>query len=190
LKSLATSQNGMSLQNLRQIYTATIIPVIDYGAKIWWQGRKTLIKRLETLQNKAIRSILGAFKTTPIAALEAEAAIPPTELRLNQLKRRYSLSLISAPEYHPLRQRCPDDYPPYYETGRNQEDEHSYPWYLPPGNQHHSFRLDKILNVMTRWIMPNHDLETVSYSHGGQQQLRLKFHHLQRALQMRNIFNF
>jgi hypothetical protein len=34
LKSLATSQNGMSLQNLRQIYTATIIPVIDYGAEI------------------------------------------------------------------------------------------------------------------------------------------------------------
>jgi hypothetical protein len=104
LKSLATSQNGMSLQNLRQIYTATIIPVIDYGAEIWWQGQKTMIKSLETLQNKAIRSILGAFKTTPIAALEAEAAIPPTGLRLNQLKRRYSLRLISAPEYHPLRQ--------------------------------------------------------------------------------------
>jgi hypothetical protein len=60
-------------------------------------------------------------------------------------------------------QRCPDHYPPYYETGRNQEDENSYPWYLPPGNQYHNFRLDKILNLMTRWIMPNHDLETVAY---------------------------
>jgi hypothetical protein len=88
LKSLATSQNGMSLQNLRQIYTATIIPVIDYGAEIWWQGQNTMIQYLETLQNTAIRSILAAFKTTPITALEAEAAIPPTELRLNQLKRR------------------------------------------------------------------------------------------------------
>jgi hypothetical protein len=105
LKSLATSQNGMSLQNLRQVYTTTIIPVIDYGAEIWWQRHKTMTRILDTLQNKAIRSILGAFKTTPIAALEAEAAIPPTELRLNQLKRRYSLRLISAPEYHPLSQR-------------------------------------------------------------------------------------
>jgi hypothetical protein len=61
-----------------------------------------MIKRLEILQSNAIRSISGAFKTPPIAALEAEAAIPPPELRLNQLKQRYSLRLISAPEYHPL----------------------------------------------------------------------------------------
>jgi hypothetical protein len=51
---------------------------------------------------------------------------PPTELRLDQLKPSYLLRLISAPEYHPVRQRSPDDYPPYYETGRNQ-DENSYP---------------------------------------------------------------
>jgi hypothetical protein len=44
--------------------------------------------------------------------IEAKVAIPPTGLRLNQLKRRYSLRLISAPVCHPLRQRCPDDYPP------------------------------------------------------------------------------
>jgi hypothetical protein len=117
------------------------------------------------LQNKAIRSILGAFKTTPLAALEAEAAIPPTEIRLFQLKRRYSMKLISAPEFHPLRRRCPDDYPPYYDTGPNQEDEYTCPWYLPTDNPPPNFRIDKILNLMTRWIMPNHDLETISYIH-------------------------
>jgi hypothetical protein len=33
-------KNGMSLQNLWQIYIATITPMIDYGAEIWWQGNK------------------------------------------------------------------------------------------------------------------------------------------------------
>jgi hypothetical protein len=71
LKSHAASQNGMSLERLRRIYAATIILAIDYGPEIWWQGQKTMIKSFETLQNKAIRSILGVFKTTFIAALEA-----------------------------------------------------------------------------------------------------------------------
>jgi hypothetical protein len=165
LKSLATSQNGMSLQNLREIYIATITAVIDYGAEIWWQGNKSMIRSLEILQNKAILSILGAFRTTPIAALEAEAAIPPTEIRLNQIKRRYSMKLISVPEFHPLRRRCPDDFPTYYDTGRNQDDGNTYPWYLPSDNQNHSFMLDKILKLMTRWIVPYHGLETISYIH-------------------------
>jgi hypothetical protein len=86
-----------------------------------------MIRKLEILQNKAIWSILGAFINAPIAALEIEAAIPPTEIRLNQLKRRYSMKLISASEFHPLPRRCPDDYPPYYDTDQNQEDENTYP---------------------------------------------------------------
>jgi hypothetical protein len=76
----------MSLQNLSQIYTVTIIPVIDYRAEIWWQEQKKIIRSSGTLRNNVIRSILGVFKTTPIAALEAKATIPPTKLRLNQLK--------------------------------------------------------------------------------------------------------
>jgi hypothetical protein len=34
LKSLATSQNGKSVQNLCQIYTATIIPVILWSRNL------------------------------------------------------------------------------------------------------------------------------------------------------------
>jgi hypothetical protein len=102
------------------------------------------------------------------------------------------MKLISAPEFHPLRRRCPDDYPPYYDRGRNQEDDNAYPWYLPSDDQRHSLRIDKILNLMTRWIMPNHDLETISFymiSYGDQQHTQ-KYQHLQKTLQSKNIYNY
>lgn len=47
------------------------------------EGTKNEIKPLLRIQNQAVNKIAGAFKTTPIAALEAELAITPVKIRLN-----------------------------------------------------------------------------------------------------------
>jgi hypothetical protein len=56
--------------------------VSDYGAEIWFKDQKGYLSKLQNLQNKAARKILGAFSTTPIPALEAEAALVLPNIRL------------------------------------------------------------------------------------------------------------
>jgi len=96
---------------------------------VWWLGQRGLVDKIKKTQNDALRSIMGAFRSTPIAALEAEAAIPPTETRLNHNIRRYALRIATLPEDHPIRLRCPTDYPPGYATGRDEEMIHGRPWH-------------------------------------------------------------
>src|SRR5436305_6212003 len=40
------------------------------------------INAMATTQNKCLRKIMGAYKRTPIAAIERESAIPPIDLHL------------------------------------------------------------------------------------------------------------
>jgi hypothetical protein len=71
LRRLANTQKGLTVSIMRQLYISTVLPILDYGSEVWWMGQKTSISKLITVQNGAMRSILGAFKTTPIAALES-----------------------------------------------------------------------------------------------------------------------
>ena len=60
-----------------------------YGAQIWGiqsngqQLPQSQIKPLEGIQNKCLRRIAGAYKRTPIAALERETNIPLLNLYLD-----------------------------------------------------------------------------------------------------------
>ena len=45
-------------------------PIILYGGEILASANKTNKSKLETIQNKSLRIITGAVKTTPIAAMQ------------------------------------------------------------------------------------------------------------------------
>ena len=57
-------------------------PIIIYGAAIWYapQGivtsRKHVDRKLEVLQNKNLRKVLGAYRAVESRILEKEADIP------------------------------------------------------------------------------------------------------------------
>jgi hypothetical protein len=65
------------------VYTSVVRPVITYGASAWYlpQGvataRKMIDKKLEVLQNKNLRRILGAYRAVEGRILEKEAGIAP-----------------------------------------------------------------------------------------------------------------
>ena len=67
-----------------------------------------------------MRKIAGAFKTTPIAALEAELGLPPADLRLDRIQRAFTTSLLTLPENHPLLPLCPDTFPKTLDNERQQ----------------------------------------------------------------------
>jgi hypothetical protein len=54
---------------------------------------------LETVQNKSLRQVTGAFSTTPIRAMEIEASIPPIAHHLDYANRRAAIRFLRLP--HP-----------------------------------------------------------------------------------------
>ena len=73
------------------IYSAVVRPTMLYGVQIWGAGNgdatpsKSMVKPLRNVQNKCLRRVLGAYKRTPIAALEREAAIAPLDVQLAEI---------------------------------------------------------------------------------------------------------
>ena len=60
---------------------------------------------LSSVQNKALRLICAAFRTTPIRAMEVEAALPPIRLQLDYLRKRAAYRLNCLPLYSQVLRR-------------------------------------------------------------------------------------
>lgn len=110
---LSNTERGLSFQAMRQLYIACISTVADYGVQIWWNNQKNLLDKYQKLQNTALRKILGVFKTSPIKAMEIEAAIPPPIIRFKKLCANYALRILKIDSEHPIRKRISDSFPPY-----------------------------------------------------------------------------
>ena len=65
--------------------------MLVYGCLVWFSlgderaNRNRLIYPLQTVQNKCLRTITGAYKTTNVQVLEHEARVPPLKLHLEML---------------------------------------------------------------------------------------------------------
>src|SRR5205085_6846922 len=71
----------------------------------------------------AMRKIAGAFKTTPIAALEAELGLPSADLGLDRIQRAFTARLFTLPENHPLLPLCPKPFPRHSTMNDNHHQE-------------------------------------------------------------------
>lgn len=74
----------------RQVYLTIVRSALSYGASLWHTPSESPTSRprgpavgIRAHQNSCLRTVLGAFKATPIRQLETEAYIPPFDLWLN-----------------------------------------------------------------------------------------------------------
>ncbi|QRV77343.1 RNA-directed DNA polymerase from transposon BS [Ceratobasidium sp. AG-Ba] len=74
--------------------------ILTYASPVWWNHSKSLIRPLTLTQNKALRWVSGAFRTTPVRALEILTSIPPLELILNHINRQTAIRFSKLPENH------------------------------------------------------------------------------------------
>jgi len=166
LKRLASTQSGLTVKAMRLLYQSAIIPVMDYGAEVWFKGERqsNLISELQKVQNKALRSVLGAFRTSPSAALEVEAAVPPVIVRLKNTRRKFGLRLLTLPLNHTLRNLVPSTFPPAYTTGRDTTEEFGKfrPWFTENSQLKFLSRLDSTLHSISPWVGPEARVETFS----------------------------
>jgi hypothetical protein len=87
LNRLAAAAWGCSLPRAKQIYTAVIRPTILYGAGVWHDIREKpakVAKSLAVEQSKCLRIVAGAYRATPIRALEWELGVPPLDLECSR----------------------------------------------------------------------------------------------------------
>ena len=72
---------GTTLNRARTIYNAVVKPTMTYAAAIWHnpaktrEATKTPKRQLSIIQNKCLRHVSGAYKTTNTRELKAETGI-------------------------------------------------------------------------------------------------------------------
>ena len=82
---------GPTMRRSRLLYIAVVWPTLIYGASVWGirhDGKpqaESLLKPIQRVQNQCLRKIVGAYKWTPVAALERECAIPPVPLHIETI---------------------------------------------------------------------------------------------------------
>ena len=57
--------------------------------------------------------MLGAFKTSPINAMELEASIPPPKVKFERIYKNYAWRTLQMHENHPIKLRVSSSFPPH-----------------------------------------------------------------------------
>ena len=85
LKCLTTKNWGNSLEAQRALYIQYIRSVMEYASSSWngWIS-ETHHKKLQVIQNEALRSVAGLAKTCPIDFLHLETGVEPIAERLDK----------------------------------------------------------------------------------------------------------
>ena len=105
MKLLGNSVKGLDHGSWRLAYNAICLPVLTYGPPIWFKKQKQLSKTPQTVQDEAVRWMMGAFRTTPAEPLHQLIAILPIHIRLQMLSKTAALSLLTIPHSSQLIQR-------------------------------------------------------------------------------------
>ena len=110
LARISGSTLGVQLRELRQLYLGVVVPQLTYGGSVWYTpygqyGHKAYQeKALNTVQNRALRVITGAFKATSTAAMEVEAFIPPIRQLMSKMVGDTTLRILKSQVYDSIRQ--------------------------------------------------------------------------------------
>ncbi|KAL0820413.1 hypothetical protein ABMA28_006290 [Loxostege sticticalis] len=87
---------GADPKILATLYKSLVRSHFDYSCLAYINACQTQLKKLDVIQNIGLRIIVGAMKSTPINALEAETCIPPLTLRRLQLAQNFCIKELSA----------------------------------------------------------------------------------------------
>jgi ribonuclease HI len=104
MSRLANTERGLSPKAMRQLYFACVSSVSDYASVVWWKGQAKFSSLLQSLQNLALRKILGCFRTSPVYAMQLEASVAPVHVRLNSHVSSYAARVKSLPSSHPVKE--------------------------------------------------------------------------------------
>ena len=104
MRAMTTTRAGATYKVLRMLYVQSIRSLVDYAAVALATVAETNMRSLETIQNDAMRQVLGAPRWTKLEALRAETRLPALRLRIEQLAATLVARTINSPTCTPARQ--------------------------------------------------------------------------------------
>ena len=96
LKVMANRIAGVNINLCRTFYIAYIRSLVDYNALHLCTMNKTSLNKLEKIQNKAMRIILGCPVTTRIIAMQNELNLTPLADHIKQVAILYGVKLAKS----------------------------------------------------------------------------------------------
>ncbi len=95
---------GLSTATARQLFTATVVPAVDYASNVWMHKVKSrLVGPLNRVQRTGAQAIVGTFMTVATAIAETEAHIASVEERLQKRVIKLWIDMHTLPTTNPLR---------------------------------------------------------------------------------------
>ena len=80
---------------LLRLYRTLVRSKLDYGCIVYGSARQSYLQKLDFIDNQGLRLALGAFRTSPVNSLYAEANEPSLNFRRKKLSLQYYLKLKS-----------------------------------------------------------------------------------------------
>jgi hypothetical protein len=94
----------LSPSTARQLFNATVAPVMDYASNAWMHAiKEPAMAALNRAQRIRAQAITGAFRTVSVAIAEAEAYIRPVHQRLSERATTLWIYIHTLPNTHPLK---------------------------------------------------------------------------------------
>ena len=81
---------GVTFQKAREVYRAVVTPMLTFAASIWYTPKNLKgasekhVDKLAVIQNNCLRTVLGAYRATPVQVLEAEADVSSIKIQLDK----------------------------------------------------------------------------------------------------------
>jgi ribonuclease HI len=95
---------GLSPVTARQLFTATVAPVVDYASNVWMHRVKDrLIGPINRVQRVGAQAIVGTFSTVATSVAEAEAHIASAQQRFWKRAIKMWTDIHTLPDTNPLR---------------------------------------------------------------------------------------
>ena len=89
---------GADKSTLLKLYRTLVRSKLDYGCAVYGSAKHDILKLLDPIHHQGLRIALGAFRTSPVQSLYAEAGEPSLRHRRLKLSMNYFLKLKSLPD--------------------------------------------------------------------------------------------
>ncbi|CAJ1057684.1 RNA-directed DNA polymerase from mobile element jockey [Xyrichtys novacula] len=103
MRCMAGRDWGATRKSLLNIYQAMMRSRIDYGSVAYMSAAESHLKKLDVEQAKGLRICSGAFKTSPVAALQVEVGEEPLRIRRVKHMLAYWVYLQGDKRSHPAK---------------------------------------------------------------------------------------
>ncbi|XP_074028319.1 uncharacterized protein [Leptinotarsa decemlineata] len=167
LKVLSNHHWGSDNKLLLLLYRALVRSRIDYGSVAYDSASKRLLKLLDSIHNSALRTVLGAHRTSPIPSIYCEVGEPTLQLRRQYLSLSFAATIASHKQ-HPTEKYV---FSNRYKTLFSSRNKIAIPFYERLNNLPitHKINFSKIcqthLSISPPWLIskPNLDLSLQSF---------------------------